>query len=62
MNVLCSEDGLLDGFVRAVLQNTVEDMDNDELIQFLKQNKLYSEIDLLNYAVRNGMIETEFEG
>lgn len=61
MNVLCSKDGLLDGFVRAVLQNTVEDMSNDELIQFLKQNKLYSEIDLLNYAVRNGMIETEFE-
>lgn len=61
MNILCSEDGLLDGFVRAVLQNTVKDMSNDELIQFLKQNKLYSEIDLLNYAVRNGMIETEFK-
>ena len=60
MNLLCSQDGLLDGFVRAVLQDTVEDMDNDELIQFLKQNKIYSEFDLLNYAVMNDMIETEF--
>lgn len=60
MKLLCSEEGLLDGFVRAVLQNTVEDMSDDDLIQFLKQNRIYSEIDLLNYAVRNGMIETEF--
>lgn len=60
MKLLCSEEGLLDGFVRAVLQNTVEDMSDDDLIQFLKQNKIYSDIELLNYAVRNDMVETEF--